>query len=81
MGTSSTFDRLMMSMGTQKCIASSSTRLQSQLTSYSLGLTPVLGTASEVIGMFANVVASLGKLWQDMRKKNQSSGEEDSKGS
>ena len=36
---SSTFDRLMMSMGTQKGGASSSTRLQPQLTSSSLGLT------------------------------------------
>ena len=40
---SSTFDRLMMSMGKQKGGASSSTRLQPQLTSSSLGLTPTLG--------------------------------------
>ena len=37
-GASSTYDRLMMSMGTQKGGASSSTRLQPQLTSSSLGL-------------------------------------------
>ena len=40
---SSTFDRLMMSMGKQKGGASSSTRLQPQLTSSSLGLTPAMG--------------------------------------
>ena len=38
MGASSTYDRLMMSMGTQKNGASSSTRLQPQLTSPSLVL-------------------------------------------
>ena len=48
MGASSTFDRLMMSMGTHKSGASSSTRLQPQLTSPSLGLTPVLGTAGNL---------------------------------
>ena len=37
-GVSSTFDRLMMSMDKQKGGASSSTRLQQQLTSSSLGL-------------------------------------------
>ena len=40
MGASSTFDRLMTSMSKQKGGASSSTRLQPQLTSSSLGLTP-----------------------------------------
>ena len=48
MGVSSTYDRLMMSMGTQKGGASSSTRLQPQLTSSYLGLTPMLGTASDM---------------------------------
>ena len=48
MGASSTYDRLMMSMGIKKSGASSSTRLQPQLTSSSLGLTPVLGTASDL---------------------------------
>ena len=53
MGTSSTFDRLMGSMGTQNGGASSSTRLRPQLTSSSLAFTPVLGTASDVSGLFA----------------------------
>ena len=43
MGALSSYDRLMMSMGAQKGGASSSTWLQTQLTSSSLGLTPVLG--------------------------------------
>ena len=43
MGASSTFDRLMTLMSKQKGGASSSTRLQPQLTSSSLGLTPPLG--------------------------------------
>ena len=47
MGTLSTIDRLMMSMGTQKDGAPSSTRLQPQLMSSSLGLTPVLGSAGD----------------------------------
>ena len=42
-GVSSKIDRLMMSLGTQKGGASSSTRLQPQLTSSSLGLTQVSG--------------------------------------
>ena len=42
MGASSTFDRLMTSMSKQNGGASSSTRLQPQLTSSSLGLTPPL---------------------------------------
>ena len=62
MGTSSTFDRLMMSVGTQEGGASSSTRLQTQSTSSSLGLTPVLGTASDVSSMFANVMTILEEL-------------------
>ena len=69
MGASSTFDRLMMSRGTQKGGASSSTRLQPQLTSSSLGLNPVLGTASDVRGMFANVRTGLEELRQDMTKR------------
>ena len=53
MGASSTYDRLMMSMGTQKGGASSSTRLQPQLTTSSLGLNPMLGTASDMSDMYA----------------------------
>ena len=48
-GASSSYDRLMMSMGTQKGAASSSFQLQPQLTSSSLGLTPVLGMASDLM--------------------------------
>ena len=44
MRASSTFDRLMMSMGMQNGGGSSNTRLQPQLTSLYLGLTPVLTT-------------------------------------
>ena len=62
MGTSATFDRLMMSVGTEEGGASSSTRLHTQLTSSSLGLTPVLRTASDVSGMFANLITSLEEL-------------------
>ena len=58
-GASSAFDRLMMSMGTQKGGASSSTRLQPQLTSSSLGLTPVLGAAGNISDMFAGVMEGL----------------------
>ena len=47
MGASSTYDRLMIFMGTLKGCASSSTRLQPQLMSSSLGLTPVVGTESQ----------------------------------
>ena len=68
MGASSTFDRLMMSMGTQNGGASSSTRLQPQLTSSSLGLTPALGTAGDVGGMFANVMTGLDELLANDRK-------------
>ena len=42
-GVSSTFERFMTPMGTQKGGAASSTRIQPQLTSSSLGLTPVSG--------------------------------------
>ena len=59
MGASSTYDRLMMSMGREKGGASRSTRLQPQLTSSSLGLTPVLGTASILSDMFAGVITGL----------------------
>ena len=69
MGASSTYDRLMMSMGTQKGGASSSTRLQPQLTSSSLGLTPVLGTASDLSDMFAGVMTSLEELRPVMTKR------------
>ena len=58
-----------MSIGTQKGGASSSTRLQPQLTSSSLGLTPVLGTASDVGGLFANVRTGLEELRYDITKR------------
>ena len=69
MGASSTYDRLMMSMGTEKGSASSSTRLQPQLTSSSLGRFPVLGTPSDLSAMFAGVMTGLEELRYDMRKK------------
>ena len=69
MGASSTFDRLMMSMGTYKSGASTSTRLQPQLTSSSIGLTPVLGTASDVSDMVAGVMTSLKELRHAMTKR------------
>ena len=69
MGASSTFDKLMMSMGTQEGGASSSTSLQPQLTSSSLGLNPVFGTASEASDMFANAMTGLKELRQDMTKR------------
>ena len=59
LGVSSTFDRLMTSMGKQKSGASSSTRLQPQLTSSSLGLTPPLGAAGDISDMFAGVMTGL----------------------
>ena len=68
-GASSTYGMLMMSMSTQKDGASSRTRLQSQLTSPSLGLTPMLGTASDMSDMFAGVMTSLEELRRDMTKK------------
>ena len=69
MGASSTYDRLMMSMGTEKGSASSSTRLQPQLTSSSLGRFPVLGTPSDLSAMFAGVMTGLEELRYDMRKR------------
>ena len=69
MGASWTFNRLMMLMGTQKGGASSSTRLQPQLTSSSLGLTPVLGMASYVSDMFAGIMTGIEELRQDMTKR------------
>ena len=69
MGASSTYDRLMMSMGTQKGGASSSTRLQPQLTSWSLGLTPVLGTAGDLSDMFAGVMTGLEELRHDRTER------------
>ena len=69
MGASSTFDRLMMSMGKQKGRASSSTRLQPQLTSSSLGLTPILGAAGDISDMFAGVMTGLDELRRDMTKR------------
>ena len=58
-----------MSMGTKKGGVSSSTRLQPQLTSSSLGLTPVLWTAGDVSDMFTGVMRGLEKLRQDMTKR------------
>ena len=66
---SSTYDKLMMSMGTKKGGASSNTRLQNQLTSSSLGLTPVLGTTSDLSDMFAGVMTGLEELRQDMNER------------
>ena len=80
MGASSTFDSLMMSMGTPKVGTSSSTRLQPQLTSSSRGLTPALGTAREVSGMFVGVMKSLEELRQDMTKRIDRSQERAQKG-
>ena len=65
-GAPSTFDRLMMSMGKQRGVASSSTRLQPQLTSSSLGLTPALGAAGDISDMFAGVMTGLEELRRDM---------------
>ena len=69
MGTTSTFDRLMVSMGTQKGVASSSTKLQPQLTSLSIAFTPVLGTVSDVSGKFASVMTGLEELRQDVPER------------
>ena len=69
MGASSTFDRFMMSMGKQKGGASSSTRLQPQLTSSSLGLTSTLGAAGDISDMFAGVMTGLDELRRDMTKR------------
>ena len=64
MGASSTFDRLMTSMRTQNGGVSSSTRLQPQLTSSSLGR-----------GMFANVMTGLDELLRHDKKDRSSGGE------
>ena len=69
MGASSTFHKMMMSMGKQKGGASSSTRLQPQLTSSSLGLTPALGAAGEISDMLAGVMTGLERLRRDMTKR------------
>ena len=69
MGASSTFERLMTSMSKQKGGASSSTRLQPQLTSSSLGLTPPLGATGDISDMFAGVMYGLDELRRDMTKR------------
>ena len=69
MGASSTFDRLMKSMSKQKGGASSSTRLQPQLTSSSLGLTPSFGATGDISDMFAGVMNGLDELRRDMTKR------------
>ena len=69
MGASSTFDRLMTSMSKQKGGASSSTTLQPQLTSSSLGLTPSFGATGDISDMFAGVMNGLDELRQDMTKR------------
>ena len=68
-GAPSTFNKLMMSMGTQKGGASSGTRLQSQLTSSSLGLTPASGAAGDISDMFAGVMTGHEELRRDMPKR------------
>ena len=69
LGVSSTFDRLMTSVGKPKGGASSSTRLQPQLTSFSLGLTPPLGSTGDISDMFAGVMTGLDELRRDMTKR------------
>ena len=56
-------------MGKQKGGASSSTRLQPQLTSSSLGLTPPLGATDDISDMFAGVMTGLDELRRDMTKR------------
>ena len=68
-GVSSTFDRLMMSMCTQKGGASSSTRLKPQLTSSSLGITTVSGAAGNISDMSAGVMTGLEELRRDITKR------------
>ena len=68
-GASSTFDRLMTSMSKQKGGASSSTRLQPQLTSSSLGLTPSFGATGDISDMFAGVMNGLDELRRDMTQR------------
>ena len=69
MGASSTFDRLMTSMSKQKGGASSSTRLQPQLTSSTLGLTPSFGATGDTSDMFAGVMNVLDELRRDLTKR------------
>ena len=69
LGVSSTFHRLMTSMGKQKGGASSSTRLQPQLTSSYLGLTPPLGAVGDISDIFAGVMTGLDELRRDMTKR------------
>ena len=69
LGVSSNFDRLMTSMGKLKGGASSSTMLQPQLTSSSLGLTPTLGATGDISDMFAAVMTYLEELRRDMTKR------------
>ena len=69
MGASSTFDRLMTSKSKQKGGASSSTRLQPQLTSSSLGLTPSFGATGDISDKFAGVMNGLDELRRDMTKR------------
>ena len=69
MGASSTFDRLMTSMSKQKGGASSSTRLQPQLTSSSLGLIPSLGATGDISDMSPGVMNALDELRRDMTKR------------
>ena len=69
MGNPSIFERLMISVRKQQGGVSSSTRLQPQMASSSLGLSPVLGTASDVSGIFSNVMTSLEELRQSMTKR------------
>ena len=68
-GVSSAFYRMMVSTGMQKGGASSSTRLQPQLTSSCLGLTPVSGAAGDISDMFAGTMTSLEELRRDMTKR------------
>ena len=75
MGATSTLERLMMSMGKQKDGASSSTRLQPQLTSSSLGLTPTLGAAGDISDLFTGRMTNLEELRRDMTKKIDQVGE------
>ena len=69
MGASSTFDRLMATMSKQKGGASSSTRLQPQLTSSTLGLAPSFGATGDISDLFAGVMNGLDELRRDMTKR------------
>ena len=69
MGASSSFYRLMTSMSEQKGGASSITRLQPQLTSSSLGLTPSFGATGDISDMFAGVMNGLDELRRDITKE------------